>query len=157
MSDIHSYDLTVTWTGDRGRGTATYNSFGRDHLVEADGHEPILGSSDQAFRGDASRWNPEEMLLASLSQCHMLWYLHLAADAEVVVTGYVDRPYGVMSTAADGSGQFDRVTLRPRVTITADSDVEAALLVHHRVPDFCFIARSVNFPVDHEPEIVVAE
>jgi organic hydroperoxide reductase OsmC/OhrA len=152
----HEYDVTVTWTGNTGPGTSGYTAYARDHEVSAATGAPMIpGSSDPSFRGDPARWNPEQLLVTSLSQCHMLWYLHLASTAGVVVTAYEDHPHGVMVTNSSGAGQFEAVTLRPRVTITAASDPEVALRLHADVPALCFIARSVNFPVGHEPEIVV--
>ncbi|AKT50586.1 OsmC family protein [Arsenicicoccus sp. oral taxon 190] len=153
----HTYDLTVTWTGNQGPGTSSYAAYARDHEVTAPGLPPIAGSADPAFRGDPSRWNPEQLLVASLAQCHMLWYLHLAARAGVTVVAYEDHPHGVMTTEADGSGQFERVTLRPRVTISQGSDAEVAHRLHADVPALCFIARSVSFPVDHEPAIPIEQ
>lgn len=149
----HQYDVSVTWTGNHGPGTTTYTSYGREHEITASGAPTILGSADPSFRGDPTRWNPEQLQVAALSQCHMLWYLNLAAAAGVVVTAYADRAHGVMTQNSDGSGQFASVTLHPRVTITADSDEEAALRLHGDVPAFCFIVRSVGFPVHHEPVI----
>ncbi|NMO15405.1 OsmC family protein [Pyxidicoccus fallax] len=151
----HRYAVTVEWTGNRGEGTATYRSYERAHELRVEGKPPIPGSSDPAFRGDPARWNPEELLVASLSACHKLWYLHLCATAGVVVTDYVDAAEGVMAEDADGSGQFVRVVLRPRVTITAGSDPEKARALHHEAHAMCFIARSVNFPVTHEPTTLV--
>ena len=86
----------------------------------------------------------------------MLWYLHLCASNGIVVADYEDAAEGVMRTRSDGAGEFTRVTLRPRVTVTAESDPEVAAHLHAKAGAMCFIARSVNFPVDHEPEIVVA-
>ncbi|CAM3603418.1 OsmC family protein [Dermacoccus barathri] len=154
-SKAHEYDVTIAWTGNRGTGTSTYNAYGRDHDVRTVGAPTILGSSDPAFRGDSARWNPEQLQVAALSQCHMLWYLNLAAEAGVVVTAYEDNAHGVMVQDFSGGGQFESVTLRPRVAITAESDPDVARQVHARVPEVCFIARSVNFPVNHEPVIVV--
>ena len=157
MSDHeHTYEVAVECTGNHGDGTASYRGYGREHIVAADGPPPIEGSADPAFRGDRARWNPEQLLVASLAQCHMLWYLHLAADAGVVVTAYTDRPRGTMLTGPDGSGHFTGVTLRPEVTIAPGSDLERATGLHALVPDKCFIARSVNFPVTHEPRMRVA-
>lgn len=155
MSRSHAYDVEVTWTGNRGSGTSGYTAYDRDHEVSAAGVPTILGSADPAFRGDPARWNPEQLMVASLSQCHMLWYLNLAATAGVVVTAYADRAHGVMVQDADGGGQFQEVVLRPQVTIATASDRETALRVHGEVPAKCFIARSVNFPVRHEPVVVV--
>jgi organic hydroperoxide reductase OsmC/OhrA len=154
MGTPHHYELGVRWTGNRGEGTASVRSFGRDHEVSADGLPTLLGSADPAFRGDPARWNPEQFLLASLAQCHLLTYLWLAAQAGVVVTAYDDHPTGTMVAEADGSGRFREVTLRPHVTITADGDVELARRLHDRVGDYCFIARSINFTLHHEPTVV---
>jgi organic hydroperoxide reductase OsmC/OhrA len=116
----------------------------------------ILGSSDPAFRGDGTRWNPEELLVASLSSCHQLWYLHLCADAGVVVVAYVDEAVGVMEEASDGGGQFVSVTLRPRVVIASGGDLEKAHSLHEAAHEKCFIARSVQFPVNCEATITAA-
>ena len=155
MSD-HRYDVDVEWTGNQGPGTANYRSYGRDHEITAAAAPTILGSADPAFRGDPGRWNPEQLQIAALSQCHMLWYLHLAATHGVVVTDYRDHAHGVMALDSTGGGQFKSVTLRPQVTITADSDPDVAVALHADVPALCFIARSVNFPVRHEPVITRA-
>ena len=148
----HDYFATVRWTGDRGEGTASYRGYSRDHVIESEGKPAIAGSSDPHFRGDVARWNPEELLVASLSACHQLWYLHLCAEAGVVVTAYEDRAEGVMVEQADGGGAFARVVLHPRVTIRA-GDAQLAHALHKRAHALCFIARSVNFPVECEPAI----
>lgn len=150
----HAYAVTVRWTGNTGRGTSGYGDYGRDHVVEAVGKPPLAGSSDPAFRGDASRWNPEELLVASLSACHQLWYLHLCAVAGVVVTAYEDRATGAMTEDARGGGFFTEVVLRPQVTIAA-GDATQALALHERAHAKCFIANSVNFPVRVEPRVSV--
>lgn len=146
----HDYEIELTWTGNTGTGTSSYRGFSRDHTVTAAGPGSILGSSDPAFRGDSARWNPEQLFLSSIAQCHMLWYLHLAARSGVVVTAYEDRPTGVMVEEAGAAGQFERVTLHPTVTITAESDPTVAEQLHHQVGDYCFIARSINTPIHHE-------
>jgi organic hydroperoxide reductase OsmC/OhrA len=152
----HRYDLTMTWTGNRGTGTSGYRDFGRDHEIAADGRPVIEGSSDPVFRGDKTRWNPELELVAALSQCHMLSYLHACATAGVAVTAYDDAPYGLMAETEDGGGHFTEVLLRPRVTI-ADADMaEKAMTLHEDASEKCFIASSVNFPVRHEPAVTVA-
>jgi organic hydroperoxide reductase OsmC/OhrA len=151
----HTYDLTVTWTGDRGSGTASYRGYSRAHEVSAPGVPPLLGSSDPAFRGEPDRWNPEQLLVASLSQCHLLSYLHVCAVAGVVVTGYTDTPHGVMAQTADGGGHFTEVVLRPQVTVTSPDMVERAMVLHEDAHRVCFIANSVNFPVRHEPVTLV--
>ena len=152
----HRYETKLRWTGNTGSGTASYRDYERAHEIEVAGKPFIPASSDPKFRGDRSRWNPEELLVASLSSCHQLWYLHLCADAGIVVTAYEDRALGVMNEGADGGGRFARVLLRPRVTIAAGSDRAVALSLHERAHALCFIASSVNFPVDHEAEVIVA-
>jgi organic hydroperoxide reductase OsmC/OhrA len=149
----HHYGLAVTWTGNRGSGTSGYRDYGRDHTVSADGRPPLEGSSDPVFHGDKDRWNPELELLAALSQCHLLSYLHVCASAGVVVTGYEDAPYGVMAETRDGGGHFTEVVLRPRVTVAAPEMAEAARALHREASEKCFIAASVNFPVRHEPTV----
>jgi organic hydroperoxide reductase OsmC/OhrA len=152
----HRYDLAVSWTGNRGSGTSGYRDYGRDHDVSADGRPPIAGSADRVFHGDKTRWNPELELLAALSQCHMLSYLHVCATAGVVVTAYEDTPHAAMAETADGGGHFTEVVLRPRVTVLAAGMAEAARELHAEASAKCFIASSVNFPVRHQPVIVTA-
>ncbi|HXM45529.1 MAG TPA: OsmC family protein [Bryobacteraceae bacterium] len=153
----HHYAVVVEWTGNTGTGTSGYRSYERRHEISAgNGKPPIAGSSDPAFRGDPARWNPEELLVASLSACHKLWYLHLCAEAGIIVLAYIDHAEGVMGEAADGSGFFKRVILRPQVTVAAGSDLAMARALHDAAHAKCFIANSVNFPVEHEPEISAA-
>jgi organic hydroperoxide reductase OsmC/OhrA len=153
MSKHHKYETTVRWTGNKGMGTSAYRAYSRDHEITGPGLPAIPGSSDPAFRGDASRYNPEVLLVASLSTCHMLWYLHLCAVNKVVVLGYKDRASGTMEETEDGGGRFLEVTLRPAITVTAESDLETAKRLHHDAHEKCFIANSVNFPVGCEPVI----
>lgn len=150
----HRYAPSVRWTGNTGTGTSAYRAYKRDHEIEAEGKPAIPSSSDPAFRGDRARWNPEDLLVAALSACHQLWYLHLCADAGVVVTAYEDHPEGIMAEESSGSGRFTRVVLRPRVTITATSDAGLARSLHERAHSMCFIANSVRCPVLNEPTIV---
>ncbi len=152
----HRYTPTVIWTGNTGSGTSSYTAYARDHIIAVDGRPEIPGSSDPAFRGDPNRYNPEDLLVASLSACHMLWYLHLASAAGVVVTAYRDIPVGVMVEDRARGGWFTGVTLRPHVTIGAGSDAIEARTLHEAAHKTCFIANSVNFPVTCEPIIVSA-
>ncbi len=146
--------MTNRWTGNLGPGTSDYRAYKRDHELCAAGKSAAIpGSSDPLFRGDASRYNPEELLVASLSACHMLWVLHLCAEAGIVITEYSDDAEGEMVENADGSGQFARVVLRPRMTITDGQRSAEAAAIHGRAHELCFIARSVNFPVECFPEI----
>jgi organic hydroperoxide reductase OsmC/OhrA len=159
MGIMHTYEATVRWTGAGSAGTASYTSYSRDHEIVVAGRPPLPGSSDPAFRGDPERWSPEELLVAALAQCHMLWFLHLAARAGVVVSAYVDEPVGTMRVEAAGHGQFTTVVLRPRVTVRAAAAVGDADLtaLHRAAGEHCFIRRSVNFPVRTEPAPVVVE
>lgn len=149
----HQYAVQVIWTGNTGNGTRTYRGYERAHDITASGKPTIAGSSDPAFRGDAARWNPEELLVASLSACHKLWYLGLCSQAGIVVTAYEDGAEGFMLEEADGAGQFLSVTLKPVVTISASSDEAQAMHLHHEAHAKCFIARSMNFSVTNEPTI----
>jgi organic hydroperoxide reductase OsmC/OhrA len=154
----HHYRITTTWTGNLGAGTRDYHAYSRDHEIAIPGKSaPLPGSSDAAFRGDPARYTPEELLVASLSTCHMLWFLHLCADAGIIVTEYEDAASGAMSENAEGSGEFTRVILRPRARITDSSRIAEAIALHARAHELCFIARSVNFPVEHEPVVLAGQ
>ncbi|WP_284976457.1 OsmC family protein [Arthrobacter sp. efr-133-TYG-104] len=152
----HHYAVTVRWTGNLGEGTASYRGYSRDHDVHIPGLPVLQGSADPTFHGDRSRYNPEQLLLAALSQCHMLSFLHVAVKHGVVVTGYEDNAEGLMILNRDGSGQFQSVTLKPSVTIDNPEHTELLAQLHHEANQVCFIARSVNFPVHHEPTTTTA-
>jgi len=156
MDRQHRYSIVNRWTGNLGTGTSAYAAYSRAHeLNGAEKGSAIAGSSDPLFRGDRTRYNPEELLLGALSACHMLWVLHLAADAGITITEYVDEPWGEMAEHADGSGEFTLVVLRPRVKIMQADRVQDALEIHARAHAVCALARSMNFPVEHEVEITV--
>ena len=156
MKGQHHYNLTVKWTGNTGEGTSHYRSYERSHSVMIDNKAELLCSSDPAFRGDKTRHNPEELMVASLSACHMLWYLHLCSEAGVIVTDYVDHATGIMVETSDGGGYFSEVTLHPVVTVAKNSMLEKANGLHKRANELCFSANSVKFPVYHKPESKVA-
>ncbi len=151
MNGQHHYSLTLKWTGNKGTGTLNYRTYERSHTISISNKADLLLSSDPAFRGDKSKNNPEELLVASLSSCHMLWYLHLCAEAGVVVIDYVDNATGTMMENPDGSGRFTDVTLNPIVTLTERSMENKAYELHKKANELCFIANSVNFPVIHKP------
>jgi organic hydroperoxide reductase OsmC/OhrA len=153
----HCYSITVDWSGNLGTGTSSYRAYSRDHEIRGKGKPYIHGSSDPTFRGDPSRWNPEELLVAALSACHKLWYLHLAAEQGIIVTAYTDQAEGVMEEQPDGSGRFTRVVLRPIVTVITGTDKVRASALHHVAHEKCFIANSVNFLVACEPTAIVAD
>lgn len=152
---LHEYEVCVDWTGNTGAGTRTYNGYARDHVITAAGKPEITGSSDPAFRGDAARYSPEDLLVASLSACHMLWYLHLCSANRINVVAYRDRAFGQMEAAGNGAGRFVRVLLRPAVQIDADSDPTRARALHEEAHRLCFVANSVNFPVEIEGQEIV--
>ncbi|WLQ06365.1 OsmC family protein [Arthrobacter oryzae] len=155
--DEHRYAVTVRWTGNRGDGTSTYRGYSRDHDIEIPGLSVLKGSADPTFHGDKTRYNPEQLLLTALSQCHMLSFLHVAVKHGVVVTAYEDRAEALMRTNRDGSGQFESATLRPEVTVAAAVDAALMEQLHEEANKVCFIARSVNFPVLHEPAVRVQD
>jgi organic hydroperoxide reductase OsmC/OhrA len=152
VSREHHYRVEVEWTGNRGSGTSDYRAYERAHEVRREGKPTLSASSDASMRGDGARWNPEELLVAALSQCHMLWYLHLCSVSDVVVESYVDRPEGTMAQADDLSGRFTQVTLRPSISIADAERLDRARELHVNAHRMCFIANSVNFPVTVEPD-----
>ncbi|MHA4809783.1 OsmC family protein [Flavitalea flava] len=149
----HHYNATITWTGNLGEGTKNYRAYKRHHTTSITGKPDILGSSQPSYQGDADRHNPEDLLLASISTCHMLWYLHLCSVAGITITGYVDRPEGTMLEKDDGSGHFTEVILHPEIIITDPAKIEKAKSLHHDAGKMCFIANSCNFPIKHVPVI----
>jgi organic hydroperoxide reductase OsmC/OhrA len=155
LRELKRYQVDVLWTGNSGSGTGSYRGYERSHSVQVKGKPVIYGSSDPAFRGDAAKYNPEELLVASLSSCHMLWYLHLCADAGIVVVEYIDHAIGTMIETRDGSGYFQEVVLKPIVTVSNGGMVDLAGKLHDMANEKCFIANSVNFPVRHQAGIQV--
>ncbi len=155
MDKSHHYSLDIKWTGNTGEGTKNYRSYERSHIISVENKTEIAASSDPSFRGDKTKHNPEELFLASLSSCHMLWYLHLCADAGIVVTNYSDQATGTMTETANGGGKFTEVVLHPSVTITNEVMLEKATSLHHKANVLCYIANSCNFPILHKPVIIV--
>lgn len=156
MDKALHYRVQVEWTGNNGTGTSGYEAYGRNHIIRIAGKPDILASTDAHFRGDTTRHNPEDMLLSALSTCHMLWYLHLCADAGVIVTGYTDDAEGTLTLAHGVPGRFTDAILRPRVTVASADMTEKAIALHVEASKKCFIANSVNFIVRHQPSVVVA-
>ena len=147
----HTYVVTVTWTGNRGAGTSGYRAYARAHDLSAPGKPTIPGSSDPAFQGDRTRYNPEELLVASISSCHMLWYLHLCSAEGILVQSYEDIAEGVMTERPDGGGAFVEILLAPEITLSPGANLDRARALHADAHRKCFIANSVNFPIRHEP------
>lgn len=153
----HEYASRVVWTGNRGEGTAHYKAYDRTWDIAVPGKALVHCSNDPLLGGDPSKMNPEDLLLSALAACHMLWYLHYASEAGVVVTGYSDAPVGLGEVGRGGAGRFLSATLRPQVTVRPGTDLAVAEAIHHRIHEVCFIARSVNFPVTYAPGFTVAE
>jgi len=149
----HSYPIRMRWTGNTGQGTRDYRGYERAHEYSVAGKPVIPGSADPAFRGDATRYNPEELLVMSVSSCHMLWYLHLCADSKIEVVAYEDDAIGTMVEDKERGGFFTEVVLRPRVTIAAAGDAARGQALHERAHHLCFVANSVNFPVRCEATV----
>jgi organic hydroperoxide reductase OsmC/OhrA len=150
MERTHHFKATILWTGNKGEGTANYKAYDRYHTVQVAGKPDIACSSDPAFLGDGSKHNPEDFLISALSSCHMLWYLHLCADAGVIVIDYKDHVEGVMQETSSGGGHFSEVTLNPKVTVKDASMIEKANALHAKAREKCFVANSCNFPVKHK-------
>ncbi|MEQ6118289.1 OsmC family protein [Reichenbachiella sp. MALMAid0571] len=155
MSKEHNYTIEVKWTGNLGKGTQSSAAYTRDHEISKKTGGVILGSSDPVFKGNPERYNPEELLLSTLSACHMLMYLHFCSDNQITVVEYIDNSVGVMEEEARGSGHFVSATLKPRIKILEADRLEKAVELHHQSHEYCFIANSINFPLNVEPEIEV--
>ncbi|WP_236974949.1 OsmC family protein [Membranihabitans maritimus] len=157
MTKIHSYELDLNWTGNRGAGTYKYTAYDRKFNIKAVGKPNLQGSADPLFRGDPHRYNPEEMFVASVASCHMLWYLHLCASNNIIVVDYSDHPLGKMELKEFGEGEFVEIILSPKVFIKDISHKELALSLHRQANEKCFIAKSLNFPILHAPQVLEAE
>lgn len=152
----HHYNINLEWTGNKGKGTMDYKSYNRDHSISsANKYSEILGSSDPSFRGDKTKYNPEDLFLSSIASCHMLWYLHLCSVNQIVVTSYADNATGTMEESKNGSGKFKEVTLYPIVTIKDKSKITKATELHSEANAMCFIANSCNFVIGHNPKIII--
>jgi organic hydroperoxide reductase OsmC/OhrA len=151
MAKLHNFTSSIIWTGNRGEGTRVYKSYDRTWDIALPGKDIIHCSNDPVLGGDPTKMNPEDLLISALSACHMLWYLHLASNAGIVVTGYRDDPIGQGETLPNGAGRFLAAVLRPKISMQEGADLKFAGELHNQVHDFCFIARSVNFPVSYEP------
>lgn len=157
MDRKHRYTILNRWTGNLGQGTSSYRAYSRAHELQGKEKAAIIpGSSDAVFRGDRTRYNPEELMLGALSACHMLWVLHLCADAGITVTEYADEAWGEMVEHEDGSGEYTRVVLRPHMIIAQPERVEDAIAIHQKAHGLCAMARSVRFPVEHEAQVKAA-
>jgi len=154
MSKQHPYTSRVIWTGNRGEGTKTYRGYDRTWQIATAGKPVVECSNDPLLGGDPGKPNPEDLLLSALSSCHMLWYLHLASNAGIVVMSYEDNPVGIGETSPNGAGRFLSATLKPRIEVKSGADLARAEAIHHEIHQYCFIARSVNFPVSYEPVFV---
>lgn len=150
----HHYAVAVAWEGNRGAGTSEYSSYGRQFRVVIEGKPDLVGSADPAFRGDPHRHNPEELLLAAVASCHMLFYLSLCARNGITVVRYSDAAVATLAVLSSGGGRIEEMTLRPRVTISHGGDREAAAALHARAGELCFIANSCSFPIRHQPSVV---
>jgi organic hydroperoxide reductase OsmC/OhrA len=156
MAKQHEYGARIEWTGNRGEGTSSYRGYDRTWDVSTPGKPVIHCSNDPLLGGDPALPNPEDLLLASLSACHMLWYLHLASVAGIVVLSYHDNPVAIGETSPNGAGRFLSATLKPHIVVRAGADLQEADAIHHRIHEYCFIARSVNFPVGYEASYATA-
>ncbi len=155
MEKTHHYKTSVEWTGNTGAGTNGYRSYNRSHTILADEKKPIEGSSDPSFLGDIKKYSPEDLFLASVASCHMLWYLHLCSDAGIIITSYIDHATGTMIETNNGGGRSTEITLHPEVMVTQQSMIAAAESLHAKANELCFIANSCNFPIHHQPIILM--
>lgn len=152
----HHYQAHLIWDGNRGDGTSTYAGYGRQYRVLIDGKPELEGSADASFRGDADRFNPEDLFLSAISSCHMLSYLALCAREKISVVAYEDAATGVMKEDGKGGGRFEEVVLHPNVTIAEARHSERALELHERAHALCFIANSCSVPITHQATVKAA-
>ena len=157
MEKQHHYALNIRWTGNAGNGTSGYKTYERSHIISGPNKPEIQASSDPPFRGDPLKYNPEELLLASASSCHMLWYLHFCSSEGVIVTAYEDSPSATMTEDETGNGKFTEIKLRPHITVKSGDMIHKAESLHSKANEFCYIANTLNIPVHHEASYEVEE
>jgi organic hydroperoxide reductase OsmC/OhrA len=149
----NKFNVGLTWLSQN--KNFTYNEYSREYTIHAEGKPELIGTAAPEYKGSHEHYNPEDMLIASLSACHMLSYLALAANSKIQVLSYQDQAEG--SLIKDGmSMKFNEVILKPHVVISQDSDQEKALSLHDKAHHICFIANSVNFSVLIQPQIAIA-
>ncbi|REC55529.1 OsmC family peroxiredoxin [Chryseobacterium piscium] len=149
----HQYKSKIKWTGNTSESTQNYRSYERSYTISVDGKAEIKGSSDPAFLGNPELHNPEDLLLASVSSCHLLWYLHFCSVNKILVLEYIDFVEGTMIESENGSGKFTEIILKPKILVAEKEMIEKAIELHHKANEYCFIANSLNFEVKHQPEI----
>lgn len=154
MAHEHHYSITNTWTGNTGTGTSGVRQYERSHTVSIAGKPDQHLTTDNPLVGDKSKLNPEDLLVTALSSCHLMSYLYLCALEGIIVTAYTDHAQGIMTEDASGGGRFTQVILRPVVTVADEAMVQRANELHHKAHEICYIANSVNFPVECEPSCI---
>lgn len=147
MEHQHNYELTTVWTGNDGAGTENVRTYDRSHTISIKGKPDLLLTTDNPFVGDQAKLNPEDLLVAAISSCHMLSYLYLCATDGIAVTAYIDKATGIVIEQASGGGSFKEVQLNPVVQVVEKSMIAKAIELHHRAHEICYIANSVNFEV----------
>jgi organic hydroperoxide reductase OsmC/OhrA len=147
MKHAGDYAASVIWTGNLGEGTASYTAYGRDFTVVVPGKPELYGSADAAYRGSSDRHNPEELFLASLAACQMLFYLSLCGQHGIRVLSYESRAAGGLTPLENGGGRFEGIALTPVVTVAGGTDTELAIRLHDRAHERCFIANSCSVPI----------
>ncbi len=154
---VHEFNTQIEWTGNTGLGTETYESYERDYTLSSEGKEQILCSSAAGFRGDTNKYNPEDLFIASLSSCHMLWYLHLCADNGIKVLSYIDATEAKLAVFLNGKGFFQSITLSPKVVVENPEHIQKAIALHQKANKMCFLANSLHFPIKHNPTVTAPD
>jgi organic hydroperoxide reductase OsmC/OhrA len=149
------YRLETVWVGAAKTTSFTYESYSREYQINIAGKTSLIASADPHFRGDSHLYNPEDLLVASLSGCHMLSYLALCSRSRIKIFAYRDNAVGKM-TKRDGKIGFLEVILYPQVQIESADSLDKAIKLHQQAHRECFIANSVNFPVLNRPVVSVA-
>jgi organic hydroperoxide reductase OsmC/OhrA len=153
VTSTHEFKTQTEWTGNTGEGTTTYEGYNREYTISSEGKENILGSSAAGFRGDVSKFNPEDLFIASLSSCHMLWYLHLCADNGIKVISYIDSTEATLGVFLNGKGFFQHITLKPQVVVEDPAHIQKAIALHQKANKMCFLANSLRLPLKHVPTV----
>lgn len=151
MTQDHHYNITTEWTGKTAEGTKNVKKYNRTHTITNQGKPELILTTDNPHVGDKTKLNPEDLLVSSISSCHMLSYLYVCALEGIVITSYIDNANGIMTENVTGGGSFKEVTLNPVFSVADENMVEKAIELHHKAHEICYIANSVNFEIKCNP------
>ena len=148
----HLFKVALNWIKKEPQTDSSTRIYTKSHHISIEGKPDLEVSAAKAFKGDPNLYNPEDLLLSSLTSCHMMSYLYCCMQYKIEVISYQDHSEATLQVNPDGSGKIVKVDLFPEIIISNSSQIELALSLHKKANELCFIANSCNFPVYHHPK-----